>query len=1400
MPGVLTFLLLISQIAVVAACPGFCHCDSSYMANKTVCRRQDLWLAPPGVSPHTTHLDLLGNLLITVTRGYLRNLRQLLELNLGMNQIDYIASGTFTDMAKLELLDLSGNQLTFISEGMFTGLRNLTTLYLSENRITRIESGSLLGMHRLTHLFLFMNEILDLPASLFWGTPNLKILSINRNNITKLHQHLFRNSLHLEYLFMQFNELITIPDDTFGNTSHLRYIFMDDNNLTTIKPNTFKGARALEILSLTNNVALKTVEDDTFNVANLPNLRLMYILNTQLVRIRMSQFKDHQKVGVVISPTVAKYPIMAANDSRLQGGLGRNGFTCDGDQCTPCHFGEFQTRENDTYYCKKCPPGGFYQNAVGHFGKIAGLTGCRPCARGTYVKVSTAPGKVRFTCKVCPAGTRTDQWSNYRGCFCIDNFYRKHRFGECEACPKGGIRGVLCNETQLVREGYWWQFRNYNESWGYQYFLDTLMEPYDNYDLRYLGFDGEFPKAYPCPRAASCLGLLNSVRKPCEDGYGGPLCEVCEKGFHKSMSRCVKCPTLPWLIVQLSMIGFIFLVIILILLRDERKEKYKNRTLTDVVLARLKIVVGFYQVTSGTLDAFSYIEWPDALLQMTNYAKFLQLNLVQIAPLHCFTDSLKLSAYDGLVLTVGLNLGVVVLCLLYYNIKKQVVLCSSDRTEEQKIDDIHYSKSNCYRSAFLILFITFPETSSRILGMLPPACMELCQDRARNNCTDYLKADYTINCFDDRYNKYVKFAYAGSVYPIIFPLATIFILYTFYYRKYIRPGARMIYDKKPLAVVDGLKFVYENYSSRCWYWEIVEMIRKLVLTSGLSLIGSEGRTYVGMAAMASGFYAVAHAQARPIPDNFEHLLQLASLVATFFNLSVGMLLRIPKVMTNYTIENDKDSVGVTVILIFANIMVTGLVVARYVISLGQSFLAVVRNPHCSWECCLSVVLSVQEAGSDLTDMKDVGAQDFKGTLQQGETFEITGVQGTIGDMGLLDMGVENQGMEKEDELMGPREDPVGEEAPKLHKVTTELGKSPLRRLIQRRLRRQKESCEFPIELEAAETVIELHDGPVSQDMGHRSFNQGMMNEGFALGGYDRGGEGYKGIVNEAADVDDLEVINVELQQVTSTPEMFKQCGGVPQSLYNIKENSGVTAKPKEEQGRRNISEDRDADDQAGSQSLYPDVKQNAGEKVQPGYQNERNISKDRDTEDQSDTLAVSSDNIVPNTEPCAQADNFTQKEADGIPNLKKENMSVCRAVMMEMLGEQSTNDDQVNGGLMRAAEGGQGGDVEYGEEEGMSAHRGVKGDPVRDALMNEASGEERVTIKKGNPVSDVQTVQDHASHVADVEICLTSGMSERQKEKKAGGLEGGQRNEERAKEAIDGGQVIDHAGDAHLNK
>ena len=54
----------------------------------------------------------------------------------------------------------------------------------------------------------------------------------------------------------------------------------------------------------------------------------------------------------------------------------------------------------------------------------------------------------------------------------------------------------------------------------------------------------------------------------------------------------------------------------------------------------------------------------------------------------------------------------------------------------------------------------------------------------------------------------------------------------------------------------GMKFLSENYTARSWYWEFVETVREVILTSGLILVGGESRAYVGLACVISGLYGI----------------------------------------------------------------------------------------------------------------------------------------------------------------------------------------------------------------------------------------------------------------------------------------------------------------------------------------------------------------------------------------------------------------------------------------------------------------------------------------------------------------------------------------------------------------
>ena len=451
-------------------------------------------------------------------------------------------------------------------------------------------------------------------------------------------------------------------------------------------------------------------------------------------------------------------------------------------------------------------------------------------------------------------------------------------------------------------------------------------------------------------------------------------------------------------------------MILIVVITTRKRTAGTERSLSDIILARVKIVVSFYQISTGTMDAFSYVKWPGPLIKMSQYAKFVQLNILQIAPLHCFNARLKMSAYHDLVITCSLTVGVVLTALLCYNLKRLYLSRSSNRYSKTKIESIlEESKEIYYRNVFLFIFVTYPNTCSTIFDVLPPACHKVCQDIKETKCNFYLKKDYSLQCFTEKYNRYVILAYFASIYPFAVPILTAVVLWKYHFKTglkvendntdqfvgQIQPEQKTehdqetILDKKcrtvdrtnkdqskthdrkecnlkqgsvsvddfqpvrtesveiqttehdqetilnkkcktvdhtdkdqskthdgkecnlkqesvsvdvlqpvrtdsveirhleiipeererpnvvcatkqvsrksssedkerktsprtPVPVVAAMSFLYENYAENCWYWEIIEMTRKLLMTSSLALIGAEGRNSLGVASMLSG--------------------------------------------------------------------------------------------------------------------------------------------------------------------------------------------------------------------------------------------------------------------------------------------------------------------------------------------------------------------------------------------------------------------------------------------------------------------------------------------------------------------------------------------------------------------
>ena len=497
------------------------------------------------------------------------------------------------------------------------------------------------------------------------------------------------------------------------------------------------------------------------------------------------------------------------------------------------------------------------------------------------------------------------------------------------------------DDYATLEKGYWWEWTNETHKTLYEEFMIKLVKTVNSSLTNHsrIKFQYTLPRPHKCPREESCIGGSNSS---CVDGYGGPLCAICSAGYYKQLKTCKLCPTKKWMTGQLSIVVSVIMIIMLVVVWTSKKKskKRERRSTVDIILGRLKIVIGFYQVTFGILETFSYIKWPESLKFVGKYSEMLQLSVFHIAPINCLFPQFEVNAFRSLFAILAMNTTAITVGVVVYGLRK-LFLIRNTIDEGQKVTKLSQAKELIYRNLFFFLYVTYLSTCSKTASVLPLACRRLCSDKKEDHCHKYLKADYSIDCKSTEYKRLVNVAYFAVVYIIFLPTAALIVLWKTADTRNRNEVENEISDtkEKSAEVLTGLRFLFENYSPRSWYWELVETVRKVILTSGLILVGGESRAYVGLACVMSGLYGIFFAYKRPIADPFENRLMLISLAVTFVNLGIGAVSKIPKENIPASIDPYVDTIMFKMLVFGANCLVIGLPTGKQKLDLSSAKLS-----------------------------------------------------------------------------------------------------------------------------------------------------------------------------------------------------------------------------------------------------------------------------------------------------------------------------------------------------------------------------------------------------------------------------------------------------------------------------
>ncbi|XP_071851289.1 uncharacterized protein [Apostichopus japonicus] len=894
---------------------------------------------PKGIFDNTTNLKIVSisnNHLTRFPPDCFRKLENLSELILHENELTTLSKSMFAENVSLEHLDLCdnniarptadffpetkrlmlvSNNIAYIPERMFQSFKNLSQIYLSKNKIETLSNTSLLGLNLVHHITFYGNNLSSLPAGLF-QTINLTFsLDLSNNSLSIIPRGLFSaygGNHGLMILQLQRNKLTCLWNDTFQGLGSLSYLILNRNLIHSIAERAFLGTHLKCLYLVANNIsnvpynsfALKNIDIHLYknNILNFSQVALngvgngstLYMNCNQLGRLPLSTNGNIICVNDETFPSL-EFPLKGPF-ALLASSFEKQGFECQYigkgmSECRPCPTGTLGGGFRKK--CRGCPKGGFYQDEIGSIE-------CKTCNDGNFVEKGSGSSLVQ--CKVCPEGTDKNVSAGYRACVCKQNYARKHRFGECFLCIADGLN---CSADYIsILPGFYWNW-SFPKTKPDQYlkFVENLETKTDDYDNTTMQYEYSMPFVYRCPRNRSCDskdGLPMYGNDNCADGYTGWLCTKCRSGYYSVLSSCHPCPSKLWVLVV-----FLFVVLSCVVLLSFivwKKNKISNqRSMIDKLSSRIKIVLGFYQVIGDLFETFHNVQWQGPLLIFGEFLSMVVADFFQVfVRPQCINEQFEINPllqfkivliFPVVLVTTYLYLS----CAVYFIAKCGFFSLTVRQRAKQTV-------SRLFTLVVLVLFVTYTPTCNSIFAVYPAACSTFKIYSVGNESITLLRADYGINCKDlDSYH--VAAYISTAVYVVGFPLSLLILL-----RKYHTKGKKATtnadfdcsYDgsiDETTPLVTGTErrkyyspvwfnFLCENYKSQFWYWEVIELTRKVTQTVMVTLLGwHNSLTQLSTIGMSVLFLTL-HAKYSPMKNKFEQRLQFFSLAAIFINIMI----------------------------------------------------------------------------------------------------------------------------------------------------------------------------------------------------------------------------------------------------------------------------------------------------------------------------------------------------------------------------------------------------------------------------------------------------------------------------------------------------------------------------------
>jgi hypothetical protein len=209
-------------------------------------------------------------------------------------------------------------------------------------------------------------------------------------------------------------------------------------------------------------------------------------------------------------------------------------------------------------------------------------------------------------------------------------------------------------------------------------------------------------------------------------------------------------------------------------------------------------------------------------------------DLVWLLPVGCYV---QIGFYGKLLLSTILPVVLVLVLFTPRIISLMMVPCNQQLTSTWK-ERLGVGSGNDVRMLLVFTFWIFPGVSTTVLQTF--ACEPFATGES------FLRADYSVQCYTASHKLYIMYAgFMTALYPFGIPLLYAAVLHRERRLAWQTQHAAVSYAP-PTDKLASSDFLWEPYRPKVFYWEVLECMRRLLLTGLLAFIlpGTAGQSAV----------------------------------------------------------------------------------------------------------------------------------------------------------------------------------------------------------------------------------------------------------------------------------------------------------------------------------------------------------------------------------------------------------------------------------------------------------------------------------------------------------------------------------------------------------------------------